>query len=268
MQSILLAFQFLTILPVGKGLTVEGNALARSSAWFVLVGLTQGFAMVATGYLGGMVFDPGLVTALILLVLVLSNGGFHLDALADTFDALAVKSTGDGSVDMQRRLSVMKGSTSGPAGVASIVFALGLEYLALRNIAGLSSFGCYGALLLMPVLPKWVMVVSMFHGEPARKEGLGNLFIEGTGPRELALSSALLVALLFSIPVFAGRFVPGGYFFFCAALLAVLYLAALLWNSLFRRKTGGLTGDAVGALGEISQITFLLMVIPWLRLSI
>jgi len=268
MRSFLLAFQFLTILPFGRGVAVCDEEIARSSGYFVIVGLVQGIALVGADYVAGMVFHPDLVTALVLLVLVLSNGGFHLDGLADTFDALAVKSTGDEETDRQKRLTIMKGSTSGPIGVTAIIFGLGLEYLALKNISNLSFFQYYAVLLLLPVFPKWVMVVSMFHGKPARKDGLGSIFVAGTGTRELAFSTSLLVLQLVLVRFLFVRFVPDGYEIFCAVLMGLLYVFALWWNRFLDRKTGGLTGDSVGALGEVSEILFLFMVILWSRLSI
>ncbi|MFH1014430.1 MAG: adenosylcobinamide-GDP ribazoletransferase, partial [Nitrospirota bacterium] len=93
-KQMLIAFQFLTVIPVKSRMTVSEDDIAKSSSAFVLVGLVQGILLIVTDYLAGTVFHQDLIPALILLALVLSNGGFHLDGLADTFDAIAVKSSG------------------------------------------------------------------------------------------------------------------------------------------------------------------------------
>ncbi|MEJ2697108.1 MAG: adenosylcobinamide-GDP ribazoletransferase, partial [Candidatus Sulfobium sp.] len=177
MKRLLTAFQFLTVIPVGAGIAADDADIAKSSALFVPVGLAQGILLVAADKALGVVFQPGLAIALVLLVLVLTNGGFHLDGLADTFDALASKSTGDASKDMEKKLSIMRDGTAGPIGVTTIVFSLGLKYLALVDISGFSSSACYFSLFLMPMMSKWTMVASMYLGRPARQDGLGRLFV-------------------------------------------------------------------------------------------
>jgi adenosylcobinamide-GDP ribazoletransferase len=215
-----------------------------------------------------MVFNPDIVIALVLLVLVLSNGGFHLDGLSDTFDALASKSTGDAAADREKRLTIMKGSTAGPIGVTAIIFALGLKYLALVDISNFSSPACYSSLLLMPVLSKWTMVVSLYRGEPARQDGLGQFFISGTGFIELAVSTVQLVLVLALSGIAFRSCAPESFYLFYAGVLALLYLSSGIWVGYFKGKLGGLTGDTLGAVSEATEISFLLLVIMWSRLSI
>ena len=75
------------------------------------------------------------------MILIVSNGGFHLDGLADTFDALSVKSSGDHAADRERRLRVMKDSTTGAIGVIAIVMTMLLKFLFLNNLFSSSLFG-------------------------------------------------------------------------------------------------------------------------------
>ena len=104
--------------------------------------------------------------------LVLSNGGFHLDGLADTFDALAAKG------DREKKLSVMKDGTIGPVGVIAVFFSLLIKYLAIKNLTLFPLFTLYSSLLFMPAISKLAMVISMFYGKSARADGLGRLFIQ------------------------------------------------------------------------------------------
>ena len=181
MKSLLVALQFLTVIPVKTKTLVSDADIARSSSAFVIVGFIQGVLLVITDYISGILFHPDLVTGIILLVYVISSGGFHLDGLADTADAVAVKSSGNNEEDRRRRLSVMKDGATGPAGVMAIVFMILLKYLSLKNISHLLIFTYYLSLVLMTTLPKWAMVTAMFYGKPARKEGLGRIFINRIG---------------------------------------------------------------------------------------
>lgn len=268
MKRLLIAFQFLTILPIRTKMSVGEDDMAKSSSFFVLVGLFQGILLVAAAYILGTVFHPDLATALVLLVLVLSNGGFHLDGLADTFDAISAKSEGDIEKDRQRRLMIMKDGSSGPAGVTAIVFALLLKYLSLKNVSHFTFFTYYLILLLVPVISKWAMVVSMFHGKPARKDGLGRIFIGRIGSAGMVISTLLVFSLL-ALPSFLmSRYTTGNQLVFCILVPFLIYILCHIWVRFTNKKFGGLTGDSVGALGEITEIIFLLMVIIWSRLSI
>ncbi len=133
MKSLLLAVQFLTIIPVSVKGEVTQADVARSAAFFPLAGALQGVIAALAALIALRLFPPTITGGLVLCVLTVVNGGFHLDALADTFDAIAVKSTGDGAQDRQKRLSVMKDSATGAIGVTAIVMALLLKYLFIRR---------------------------------------------------------------------------------------------------------------------------------------
>lgn len=267
MKRILYAIQFLTIIPIRTGAAVNEAEIAKSSSAFVLVGLAQGLLLLATGYIAGMVLDPDITTVIILLMLSLSNGGFHLDGLADTFDGIAVKSGGDVEKDREKRLSVMRDGTTGPAGVIAIVFMILLKYLAINNLTHHLMFTYYYCLLMMPVVSKWAMVISIFYGKPAREDGLGRLFIGRIGHGELVISTLTLVILLI-LPQFFGSNISEGKHILYIVFSLFIYILSRLWVSLCHRRFGGLTGDTLGAIGEITELSFLLMVLVWSRLFI
>lgn len=267
MKKILIAFQFLTIIPIKRHMNITEEDIAKSSSAFSIVGLFQGILLIATDYISGLAFHPDLVIGIILLVLVLSNGGLHLDGLADTFDAITAKSEGNIELDRLKRLSIMKDGSTGPAGVSAILFVLAIKYLSLRGLSNSLSFYYYSSLLFMPVISKWTMIVSMFHGRPSMKEGLGRIFIGRIGFKEVVISSLMLYLLLIPINVFFGHYVKSSYIFYMT-LLIVMYLLCLIWIKYFDKKFGGLNGDTLGAISEITEVSFLLLVIIWSRLFI
>jgi adenosylcobinamide-GDP ribazoletransferase len=270
MKPLLLAFQFLTIIPTRVRGEVTERDISQSASFFPLVGAFQGLiAVVMVSYLG-KAFPPEITSALIILAWVLTNGGFHLDGLADTFDALAVKSTGDEGLDRERRLAVMKDSSSGAVGVTAIVFAVLLKFLFLSLIISRSApYTCFTLLFLMPIFSNWAMVPSLFHGISARPDGLGKLFIDSAGRNTIVLAS-LLVILFFllssSIYLYKAYGTRTITLFF--SLSITLYLFSLLSVWFCRRRFGGLTGDNFGAIHEISEILFLFTVTRWLQHSI
>lgn len=266
MRQLLLALQFLTILPVKVKGEISETEVAKSAAFFVFAGLLQGIFLLVLLSLGERFFHPELTILIILLGMVMSNGGFHLDGLADTFDALAVKSTGDPERDREKRLSVMKDSATGAIGVTSLIFAVMLKFFSMKNISYLDPSLYYSSVLLMPVVSKWTMTAAMFHGMAARDNGLGKLFIEGITIRDFLLSTAILFAIYGLIPLIFRNL--SEWLFFTVAMSVALYTLTGLWLYLCNKKFGGSTGDTLGALSEITEIASLFMVIIWSRLFI
>jgi len=266
MKPLLLAFQFLTIIPIRVSGDVDEKDLSRAASLFPCVGAFQGLVAVAMVSYLGREFTSEVSSVLILLAWVLMNGGFHLDGLADTFDALAVRSAGDEGLDREKRLAVMKDSSSGAAGVTAIVFAVLLKFLFLSFVISHTAPPVYFMVLfLLPVFSKWVMVLSLARAVSARPDGLGKLFIDSAGKSAVVVSSLLVILFFFSASLYClHRTFDAGNITLFLMLSVTLSLFSLLSVWFFRRKFGGLTGDNFGAIHEISEILFLFMVIQWL----
>lgn len=270
MRQMLLALQFLTILPVKVRGDITEQDVAGSAAFFPLAGAVQGL-LIAAPVLLLMKFLPADITAaLALLVLILSNGGFDLDGVADTADALAVKSSGDPERDISKRLAVMKDSSSGAIGVIAIIMAVLLKFVLMqRLLSDYSTFAAAAIFFLMPAFSKWVTLPAMYHGASARKDGLGRIFIEHTGAASLITSTVIVLSLSLLVSSFnliAASFIPCVEF--CAASLIGLYLFCLLAMRFLAGRFGGLTGDHFGAMTEIAEILFLLAAYIWLKHTI
>lgn len=262
MKKILLAFQFLTIIPVKQMANVSEKEIAQSSAFFPLAGLFQGILLVCGYGLSSMFFPSDLTTGILLLLLVLSNGGFHLDGLADTFDAIASRK------NREEKLAIMKDSTIGPIGVIVIITALLLKFSALNSLYNYSLFTVLGSLFLMPVFARWAMVAAIFHARSARQDGLGKIFIENTKLRELMTATffTLLISLSLSFTVnkisgYSPHFLTVSLQFLL--VLPVLYFFSIVSVWFSNKAFSGMTGDTFGAVSEISEILFLIMVLAW-----
>lgn len=269
LKDILPAARFLTILPLpGGGKLLAERDITRSAAAFTAVGLLQGVLLIVVELVAGLLFHPDLALWLVVLALVLISGGFHLDGLADCFDALAVKGSGERERDLSRRLEVMKDPATGVMGVLAIFFVLVLKYFALQNLSHSSYAIYYSSLLLLPACGKWAMVTAMYRAQPARPEGLGRLFIGAVGGRELAWNVAALLLPLLAVGWLLAGFLPAYSFLFYLLLPAGLYLFSRLAIAFGRQKFGGMSGDSLGAVNELAEILFLLLVLIWLRLSV
>lgn len=270
MKQLVLAFQFLTIIPLKVKGGVTEREIAQSALFFPVVGAFQGLLAVCAGSVFLRVFPPEIAGGLILVIFVISNGGFHLDGLADTFDALAVKSKGDREADREKRLAVMKDSSTGAMGVTAIAIAVLLKFLLINSLVLRSPHSlAFSMLFLMPVLSKWGMVAAMYRGKPARGDGLGKLFLDNITAGTVFSSS--LVTVLVCILVTAlnsGKTSVINAVALPVVLLAACSLFSFLSAKFCMRRFGGLTGDNFGAINELSEILFLMVVIIWFQSSI
>ncbi|MFQ5736398.1 MAG: adenosylcobinamide-GDP ribazoletransferase [Thermodesulfobacteriota bacterium] len=255
MKRFILAFQFLTIIPIRTSGAVSSRDLAASMAYFPVVGAFQGgvlYVLLRLLSLRGGLLPDFVVAGVLLFVLTLTNGGLHLDGFADTVDGMA------GGHTPADRLRIMKDSSTGAVGMVFLMLIILLKYLALLGALGLSggAAGAPGALVfLFPVAARWAVVPLANLAPYARKEGgLGEAFAEGGG-RALAVSTAIAFVL---------AFVAGG--LYCVAPLFVLLFAAYVSSRYFRSRLGGVTGDVFGFQSEVSEAIFLLSAPVFLKL--
>ncbi len=266
MKRLLLALQFLTIIPVRTGGNPSEKELAESAIFFPVAGALQGLLLLLAALLLARVFPLDIVSGFVIVTAVISNGGFHLDGLADTFDALAVKSSGDAAADREKRLAVMKDSFTGSIGVTAVVLTILLEFVLIRNLLSYPvPLTAFLLLFMMPVFSKWTMVPAMYHGMPARNSGLGKIFIDGSDLHCLLFSSALAFVLfggLLGAQLWLNYGLRGMTFFL---ILPAGYLFAYGCAVYCNKTFGGLTGDTLGAIGELSGIFYLTGAYIWLQ---
>ena len=231
LRGLILAFQFLTRLPVPRIDDVEPQELARTAVWFPVVGLVIGVVLAQAVLLGGVI-TPWIAALLGLVGWVWITGALHLDGLADVADAL-----GAAHASPERFREVLADPHVGSFGVIAIVLQLIAKLVLLAQIP---TAVLVPALLLLPAWARWgPMVWSL--AVPPLSEGLGAQFRTGQDWRPAAIYAAgLAVASLWLAPMLL-------------AALAIVPLIALYW----RRRLGGMTGDCHGASVEVTETLLL-----------
>lgn len=242
MKGFIYALQLLTIIPVKIKDTVEERELGRSTAFFPLVGAVQGLLLVGANLLFSRFLPTDIASGLVLVVLILTNGGFHLDGFADTIDGLA------GGNTREEKLDIMRDSKIGAIGVVALILLLLTKFLAINSLqAEIKNY----ILFLIPVIGRWSMVPMAYWADYARPtSGLGRAFTENTGIKEFL--PATFLALFFSTIFLGWLALP-----YLAIMLFMVYLITVF----FRKKLGGVTGDVFGFQSEMSEVLFILIVI-------
>jgi len=240
MKHLLVALQFLTIIPSKKRLKIEGRDLAQSMIFFPVVGLIIGIFLALVNYLTSIFFSPLVVNALILITWVILTGALHLDGFSDTVDGLC------GGQSKEERLRIMRDNSIGAKGAIALFCLLALKFALLMGIASRYK---YQTLLFTPVVGRWTMVTGMFLAPSAREEGMAIPFIEHRDNGQLFWAS--LITLI--IGLFLFRFLSLG-------IMGLAFAATFILTGYLKRKIGGITGDTIGALNEIIEVFALLVI--------
>src|SRR3972149_2395624 len=159
MNRFFLALQFLTLFRVKKNIAFDESELGRSMQYFPVIGALQGLFLLIVWYVLSTLLPDSLVTAILLLILVLTNGGLHLDGFADTVDGLA------GGKTPEDRLRIMKDSATGAIGGVFVVLLLLLKFLSLQE---LPEEARPQAIFLFPVFGRWAAARETSSASTAR----------------------------------------------------------------------------------------------------
>ena len=237
MKSLLAAVRFLTIVPLKTKLEKIEAPLASSMTFFPVVGLSIGGFLFLVHEISSIFFSPLLVNMLVLLGWVFITGALHLDGFMDTVDGLC------GGKTKEERLKIMRDPSSGAKGTVGLVGLMGLKFLLLLEIEPPLKTG---TLLLTPVIGRWSMVMAAYLAPYARREGLGKALITHKGKGTIFWTSLTVTALGLIIFKFPSFYLMG-------VCLGITYLSTLY----FKSRIGGITGDTLGALNEIIELTAL-----------
>ncbi len=240
-MAVIVALGFLTALPTPRVGALPAKALARSLAYFPIVGGLIGVLLWLLDLTLAPVVPVGVRGALLVAATIALTRGLHLDGLMDSCDGLF------GGFTPERRLAIMRDSRVGAFGVLGAAADLLLRYACLAELGGAWRVV---ALVGAPALGRWALVYATVAFPYGRSEGLGLAFKEAAGAREVALASA------FAVAIGAAVWWPWG-----AAAILPAWAVAWLGARFILRRLPGLTGDSYGALNEVVELALLVLLV-------
>jgi adenosylcobinamide-GDP ribazoletransferase len=246
MDRLVLAFQFLTILPWPRMRVRHPEDLGGSMAFYPIVGAALGSAMVGVYFVGSEVFPDGVLRPALVVLLIILTGGLHLDGFADVCDGFYAGKSKD------EALRIMKDPHLGTMAVVGIIGVLTMKVVLLSHLPPVL---LYSALLIFPAIGRCGMVWGMWMAPYARAEGgTAEAFFRTLGRRQVWIATALL-------GVWAGLFTGWS----APILLGLAAGATRLFVGYCDRRIGGMTGDTLGALNELLEILTLALYYPLSR---
>ncbi len=235
MNSFLIAFQLLTIIPLSHSFSASDKQIGYSAVFYPLIGLLIGGALALSAMLM-MAFPVHIASALVLILWVLLTGGLHLDGLADCADAWV-----GGLASKQRSLEIMKDPAAGPVAVVVLILLLLLKWAIIHHLIQQQAFYI---LVFTPMLGRLAIVLLMQSSDYIRPAGMAEVLVANF-PRTAAknLSLVCLLIALFFLGIYA---------------IAIMLMILLAIRYQAKKRLGGVTGDVYGAAVELVEAGVLL----------
>ncbi len=235
-----IALSFLTRLPSPIKVDFSTEELNRASGYFPLIGwLIGGFAALVL-ILSHLVFAKSLAVLLCISATILLTGAFHEDGWADFCDAFG------GGCSKEKILLIMKDSRIGTYGTVGLILILGLKYASLYE---LNEAYLAAAMISGHSLSRFMSISFMYDHVYVTKS-------QNSKVKHLSTHLTLIQLLL----AFASAILPLIFFFdyWVFPALIPLLLIRFYFSHLLTKKIGGYTGDCLGAVQQISELSFYL----------
>ena len=280
MTPFFIALQFLTRLKIVNQTEWSVEDFGKSVVAFPYVGLIIGLIL---SLLYG-ILSPFIPLVPLMLILVIAEflitGGLHADGLMDTSDGLF------SGRERERKLEIMKDSRIGSFGVVAFVFVTLLKWQLLTAIPTAEFIPM--ALIMMPLMSRWSLVLSIRSYPYAREQGMGAAFAN-LAPKHVitynTLSTFFMPIVILLIGVILYTLLYGVYSIFSIAdvgyvvglgvlvyatlgifqinivSMIITYIINRILNHYIVKQLGGTTGDTYGFVVEVTEVLLLLIYI-------
>ncbi|NLD92169.1 MAG: adenosylcobinamide-GDP ribazoletransferase [Fibrobacter sp.] len=232
------SLRILTTIPVpGK----DTPHVALSMPFFPLAGFLIALVMYSV-YLLVDYCQPLVPLSGILLtgVLFLVTGGLHFDGFADCCDGF-----GSGKAK-EKILLIFKDSRLGTHGVAGLCIDILLRITLYKWYV---EQHCFMVILVSLVMSRAFQALALSRMKSATPgQGIASHFCQSGSGWQVVLSNVLVFSLCIAIA--SNRLVIAG-------SIVAAFIAGTIFMMYCRKRIGGVTGDCIGALSEISEVVIL-----------
>lgn len=235
------ALMFLTRLPVPRFTDHSPEYLEKSARYFPLVGWIVGSISAITFLVFHLYAGRDIAILASIIAGVFTTGAFHEDGFADVCDAFG------GGWTKEKILLIMKDSRLGTYGVIGLIGVLAAKFLLLQAVLTGSAWHIFLLLLTAHSLSRLMSVFTI------------RLFVYVTdtdGSKSKPVTSRkptagmLLAATVFALLPFAGLH---WYLLLCIVPVWLISYRGALY---FKKWIGGYTGDCLGAIQQVSELSF------------
>ena len=178
-----------------------------------------------------------------MIISLLLTGCFHEDGLADTCDGLG------GGWTTEQKLRIMKDSRVGTYGAAALWVSLTLKFVLLSQLLE-PVLALIIAHPLSRIIPTLFIAVMPYVSDSDTSKA--KPLAESGSWVDTAIAVGIGSVALLLVPVGSGG---------VGMLLAVLFVVGVLSFLFLKKQLGGFTGDALGAVQQVSELALYLAMI-------
>ena len=248
------ALQFFTRLPIPGWVGFDPAWLQQASRYFSAVGIVVGLVTAVIYAAAAYVWPPAVAVLLSTIGGIYLTGAFHEDGFADSCDGFG------GGYTATRILEIMKDSRVGAYGVIGMVSMLGLKFTLLVS---LPFWAVVAALLIAHPISRLMASVLIYRLTYVKAEGKAKPLAQEMSGSECGVAAAFSALPLIAIGVLGWIPWTG-----IAAGLVCSGIATVWLARFFVKRIGGYTGDCLGAVQQVAEVTFylgLLAAMPLLK---
>lgn len=245
-RAFLIAIQFFTRIPV-RFRAFETDELNLAVPYFPLIGILVGLVAAAVYSLLNQALPLSLAVLISMIATLLLTGAFHEDGLADMADGFG------GGWEKSQVLSIMVDSRLGSYGAIALMMALLIKH---QSLSALSHAFIPVSLIAGHALSRLFAVMTMHQLEYVKATGKSKPLATKVTQTQLIIALAFGFTPLFFLPVY------------CWLGLLPCWMVWRWLMRLMQRKIGGYTGDCLGGVQQVTEITFYIGIIACFELNI
>ena len=237
------ALTFYTRIPCYSLSNFTEEYINKASRYFPLVGWIVGAFGAIIYILTSHILPHSIAILLSILSIILITGAFHEDGLADFCDGFG------GGNTKEQILTIMKDSRTGSYGVIGVIMILALKYFSLFEIKH-SIIPL--ALIASNSISRFTAISFMYTHDYARKNDSTSKSPQVA--QKAKLLDIIIAAIISILPV-----ILLGYIYLLA--LIPIFIIREIMGFYFNKKINGYTGDSLGAVQQITEITFYIFIL-------
>ena len=255
-RHFLVALGFLTRVPVMYLHNFEQRDLDAALKYFPLVGLLVGALGAAVYWLALQVLPQALAVVLSMVSTIYVTGAFHEDGLADSVDGIG------GGWEREQMLTIMQDSRLGTFGAVALFGALFTKFQALNH---LSSVWVPALLMVAHALSRLAAIWMMASMPLAKLNGKSKPLATQLSMVDLCVANGfgILPLLFFGVILELSMGQPMPLFTLVGMLLIPMLLVGWWWRQKVFKHLGGYTGDTLGAMQQLTELTIYLGALAW-----
>ena len=237
LKSILGLLTFSTILPINVFTSIE--CMTKLTWVWPFLHLFIGILAAICGYvsLNLLHLNPFFTSVIVYAFLMIITGYNHLDGVMDMADGVMVHGS------PERKISVMKDSSVGAGGVATLFLVASLTITGIYNIL---DYNFIFGIIICEMLAKTSLITTALLSEPLTP-GIGSYFIKETNMSNYFLSTFFVGCIAFLLGGFVGIIGVVG------SIVSGLIIAVIA-----RRNFVLANGDVLGMSNEVGRLMALL----------